>query len=111
MASPLVHPRSPHPVSHPRGGARARAAARPPAPPPPPLSLVAPGRAPADRVLRRGRWVCVQSGEVIDGTDVAIAGDRIAFVGPDAGHAIGPQTEGTDASGKYLVPGLLDGPL
>ncbi len=70
---------------------------------------VAMGRAPADRVLRRGRWVCVQSGEVIDATDVAIAGDRIAFVGPDAGHAIGPQTEVTDASGKYLVPGLLDG--
>ena len=70
---------------------------------------VAMGRAPADRVLRRGRWVCVQSGEIIDATDVAIAGDRIAFVGPDAGHAIGPQTEVTDASGKYLVPGLLDG--
>ena len=70
---------------------------------------VAMGRAPADRVLRRGRWVCVQSGEIIDGTDVAIAGERIAFVGPDAGHAIGPQTEVTDATGKYLVPGLLDG--
>ncbi|MBM2843504.1 MAG: ade [Anaerolineales bacterium] len=70
---------------------------------------VAMGRAPADRVLRRGTWVCVQSGEIVDATDVAIAGDRIAFVGPDAGHAIGPQTEVTDASGKYLVPGLLDG--
>jgi adenine deaminase len=70
---------------------------------------VAMGRAPADRVLRRGRWVCVQSGEVIDGSDVATAGDRIAYVGPDAGHAIGPETEVTDASGKFLVPGLLDG--
>jgi adenine deaminase len=70
---------------------------------------VAMGRAPADRVLRRGRWVCVQSGEIIDGSDVAIAGDRIAFVGPDAGHTVGPETEVTDASGKFLVPGLLDG--
>src|SRR3990172_5107986 len=70
---------------------------------------VAVGRAPADRVLRRGRRGCAPSGEVIDATDVAIAGDRIAFVGPDAGHAVGPRTEVTDASGKYLVPGLLDG--
>jgi adenine deaminase len=70
---------------------------------------VAMGRAPADRVLRRGRWVCVQSGEIIEETDVAIAGDRIAFVGADAGHTVGPQTEVSDVSGKHLVPGLLDG--
>jgi len=73
------------------------------------LVEVAMGRAPADRVLRRGRWVCVQSGEIVDHTDVAIAGERIAFVGPDASHAIGPQTEVTDVEGKFLVPGLLDG--
>ena len=53
--------------------------------------------------------MCVQSGEIIDGTDVAIAGERIAYVGPDASHTVGPQTEVTDASGKHLVPGLLDG--
>jgi adenine deaminase len=67
------------------------------------------GRSPAARVLRGGRWVCVQSGEIIDNTDVAIAGDRVAFVGPDAGHTIGPATEVTEVSGKFLVPGLLDG--
>ncbi len=70
---------------------------------------VAMGRKPADRVLRRGRWVCVQSGEVLDGTDVAIAGERIAYVGPDAAHTIGPETEVVEAEGKHLVPGLLDG--
>src|SRR3990172_8022058 len=70
---------------------------------------VAMGRAPADCVLRRGRWVCVQSGEILDGTDVAIAGERIAYVGPDAAHTIGPATEVVEADGRHLVPGLLDG--
>ena len=33
---------------------------------------VAMGRRPADLVIRDGRWVCVQSGEVIPHTDIAI---------------------------------------
>jgi adenine deaminase len=70
---------------------------------------VAMGRRAADRVVRNGRWVCVQSGEILDATDVAISGKRIAFVGPDASHTLGPDTEVTDAAGRFLVPGLLDG--
>jgi len=67
------------------------------------------GRAPADMVLRGGRWVCVQSGEIIDDTDVAVKGERIAYVGPDANHTIGPETLVVEAKGRFLVPGLLDG--
>ncbi|HSB91281.1 MAG TPA: adenine deaminase [Anaerolineales bacterium] len=70
---------------------------------------VAMGRAPADRVVLGGRWVCVQSGEIIDNTDVAVARGRIAYVGTDARHAIGAATEVMEAKGRYLVPGLLDG--
>ena len=70
---------------------------------------VAMGREPADLVLRDGRWICVQSGEIVPGTDIAVKGDRIAYVGPDASHTIGELTEVIDASGRYLVPGLLDG--
>jgi adenine deaminase len=70
---------------------------------------VAMGRMPADLVIRQGRWVCVQSGEIIPGTDVAVQGERIAYVGPDASHAIGPQTRVIEAAGRFLVPGLLDG--
>jgi adenine deaminase len=70
---------------------------------------VAMGRAPADLVVRDGRWVCVQTGEIIDHTDVAVVGGRIAYVGPDARHAIGPATNVIQASGRWLVPGLLDG--
>jgi adenine deaminase len=69
---------------------------------------VAMGRKPADLVVRNGRWVCVQSGEIIDHTDVAIKDGHVAFVGPDAGHCIGPETETIQAQGRYLVPGLLD---
>jgi adenine deaminase len=66
------------------------------------------GRAPADFVIQNGRWVCVQSGEIIPETDVAIKRDRIAYVGPDASHTIGEHTQVIDADGRYLVPGLLD---
>ncbi len=69
---------------------------------------VAMGRAPADVVIRNGRWVSVQSGEILPGTDIAIKGERIAYIGPDASHTIGEQTQVFDAEGMYLVPGLLD---
>lgn len=66
------------------------------------------GRRPADVVIRNGRWVCVQSGEIVTGTDIAVCGGRIAYVGPDAGHTIGPETRVIEADDQYLVPGLLD---
>lgn len=69
---------------------------------------VAMGRTTADLVFQNGIWVCVQTGEFIPGTDIAVSGDRIAFVGPDASHTIGEETEVINARGKYLVPGLLD---
>ena len=66
------------------------------------------GRAKADMVIRKGRWVNVHSGEIIPGTDIAIAAGRFAYVGPDASHAIGPATQVIEADGRYLVPGLCD---
>lgn len=69
---------------------------------------VAMGRSPADLVIRGGKWVSVQSGEIIPNTDVAMVQGRIAFVGRDAGHTIGKKTKVIEAKGKYLVPGLLD---
>ena len=66
------------------------------------------GRTPADLVIRNGRWVCVQSGEMIPETDIAVKSERIAYVGPDASHTIGDKTKVIDAAEKYLVPGLLD---
>ena len=67
------------------------------------------GRAPADLVVRGGRWVSVQSAEIIQSTDISIKDERIAYVGEDAAHTIGDQTQIIEAEGRYLVPGLLDG--
>ncbi|MCL4529456.1 MAG: adenine deaminase [Chloroflexi bacterium] len=69
---------------------------------------VAMGRQPADLVIRNGQWVCVQSGEIIPETDIAIKDGHIAFVGADAKRTVGRGTKVIDAGGRYLVPGLLD---
>ena len=70
---------------------------------------VAMGRRKADLVILKGIWACVQSGEFVPDTDVAIMEDRIAYLGPDASHTIGQETRVIEAKGRYLVPGLLDG--
>jgi adenine deaminase len=75
----------------------------------PRLVAVAAGREKADLVIRGGRLVNVQSREVLDGWQVAIAEGRFAYVGPDASHCIGPGTEVVEAGGRYLIPGLCDG--
>lgn len=75
----------------------------------PRLVAVAAGRAPADLVIRGGRLVNVQSREVLDGWQVAVAEGRFAYVGPDASHCIGEATEVVEAEGRYLIPGLCDG--
>jgi adenine deaminase len=66
------------------------------------------GRVPAYLVIKNGKWVCVQTGEIIPRTDIAIRAGRIAYVGENADFAIGSQTKIIDAKGMYLVPGLLD---
>jgi len=75
----------------------------------PSLIEVAMGRTPADLVLRKGTWVCVQSGEFIPDSDVAVKDGHIAYVGPDAAYTVGRKTRLIEAGGRYLVPGLLDG--
>ncbi|MCA9867278.1 MAG: adenine deaminase [Anaerolineales bacterium] len=72
------------------------------------LVAVAMGRMHADLVICNGRWVNVHSGEILPGSDVAVFGGRIAYVGPDASHCIGPKTRIIEAKQRYLVPGLCD---
>jgi adenine deaminase len=69
---------------------------------------VAMGRTHADLVIRGGKWVCVQSGEIIPNTDFAIVDGHFAYVGSDAGHTIGKKTKVIEANGRFLVPGLID---
>ncbi len=74
----------------------------------PRLVAVAAGREPADLVMRGGKLVNVQTREILD-WQVAVAGGRFAFIGPDASHCIGPDTRVIEADGRYLIPGLCDG--
>jgi len=73
------------------------------------LVNVAMGREPANMVIRKGQWISVQSGEIINDSDIAIVDGHIAYVGENASHCIGKETKIIEADGRYLVPGLLDG--
>lgn len=66
------------------------------------------GDAKADLVLTGCSLVSVYTGEVVPGSQIAVAGDRIAYVGPDASHAVGPRTARIDLGGRYAAPGLAD---
>ena len=73
------------------------------------LVKVALGEAEADLAIVNGAIVNVYTGEVLTGDTVLIKGDKIAYVGKDTGKAIGSSTKVIDATGKYLIPGLIDG--
>ena len=70
------------------------------------LIAVAAGRAPADLVIRGARVALVQTREVVD-WEVAVARGRFAYVGPDASHCVGAETEVAEVEG-LLTPGLCD---
>jgi adenine deaminase len=63
----------------------------------------------ADFVLTGGKLVNVVTGEIYP-ADVAVTGDVVAAVG-DVTAQTGPNTKVMDVTGKYLVPGLIDGHL
>jgi len=73
------------------------------------LANVALGNEKADLAILGGDVVNVYSGELLEGWAVAVKGDRIAYVGPDASHTVDHETRVIDASGKVLIPGFIDG--
>ncbi|MFD0911087.1 adenine deaminase [Ruegeria arenilitoris] len=74
----------------------------------PRLIAVAAGREAADMVIRGGIWINVHSREALPDHSIAIAAGRVAYVGPDATHCIGPDTQIIEADGRYMIPGLCD---
>jgi len=71
------------------------------------LIEVALGRRPAELVIRGGELVNVHTRE-IHPADVAISHGRIAAVGELDASSEGDDTEVIDASGRFLVPGLIE---
>jgi predicted amidohydrolase YtcJ len=65
---------------------------------------------PADLVLRNGKVITVDSASTI-AQAIAVGGQRIISVGPDAamGAHIAPATRVIDLKGKTVMPGLIDG--
>jgi adenine deaminase len=70
------------------------------------LMQVALGKEKADLFVRGGTVVNVYSGELVP-ANVAILGDRIAYVGPSE-EAIGPETEVVDARDLFVAPGWIE---
>lgn len=62
----------------------------------------------ADLVLKNCSLVSVYTKEIIPKIQIAIINDRIAYVGPDAGHTIGSKTTIIDIEEKYVGPGFAD---
>jgi len=60
----------------------------------------------ADYCFTDGRVVNVYTGEILKDS-VAVAGERIVYVGPSP-QLIGPETEIIDVAGDYLIPGFFD---
>ncbi|MFO7599483.1 MAG: adenine deaminase C-terminal domain-containing protein [Candidatus Desulfacyla sp.] len=66
------------------------------------------GRRPADLVIQNGLLMDVYTGRMLPGRSVAMAGEWIAYVGPDAGHTVGPETRVIDAGERVICPGFID---
>ena len=66
------------------------------------------GELKADLIIIGGKLVNVYSGEILDGTEIAVLDGRICYVGPSAAHTRGDATEVLDARGLYVSPGFID---
>jgi adenine deaminase len=67
------------------------------------------GRKAADLAVTHATVLNVYTGEFIHDQTILIKGEWIAHVGPQTELSIGPETTVLDASGKFLIPGLIDG--
>ena len=72
------------------------------------LNSVAMGDKKADLVLKNCSLLSVYTREIIPKIQISIIHDRIAYVGPDAGHTIGTKTTIVDVNDKYVGPGFAD---
>jgi adenine deaminase len=72
------------------------------------LAAVAMGQRPAELIIENGTLANVNTGEFLPHTDVVVYGGFIALVGDASQAQRDANTEVVDATGRYLVPGLID---
>ena len=72
------------------------------------LNSVAMGDKRATLILKNCNLLSVYTREIIPKTQIAITGQRIAYVGPDASHTLGPKTRVIDVNNRYVSPGFAD---
>ena len=63
------------------------------------LNSVAMGDKKADLILKNCNLLSVYTREIIPKIQIAITKERIAYVGPDASHTVGPKTSVIDVKG------------
>jgi len=72
------------------------------------INAVAMGEAKADLLLKNCSLVNVYTREILPSIDIAIAKQRVAYVGDNASHTQGEKTVVIDLEGKYITPGFAD---
>lgn len=73
------------------------------------IALVTPRSTPSGSfVLRHARVITMKGDAVIDNADVVVTANRIAAVGPAGTVAVPAGAREIDASGKTVIPGLID---
>lgn len=72
------------------------------------LAAVAMGAIPGSLIIRGGTLVNVLTALMEKHTDVIVHEGFIAFVGDASGHPVGEDTIEIDASGRFILPGLID---
>ena len=72
------------------------------------LAAVAMGKVPGTLIIRGGTLVNVLTARLETNMDVIVHEGFIAFVGDASGHPVGENTVVVDASGRYILPGLID---
>ena len=73
------------------------------------LVAVAMGTKAADLLIKNGNLVNVNVGYIQENIDVAVSHGFIAYVGPNTKIKIDEHTRVVDATGRYIVPGFIDG--
>ena len=72
------------------------------------INSVAIGDNPADLILENCSLINVYTNEIQEKIQISIKNDRIAFVGNNASHTLGPKTKVLDVKNKHVCPSFVD---